>query len=421
MSEIDRNDIVSSTIYTAGDQPGHGNTSFKIRFRSNWFKRGYVIESPGVGGIVPVQVLIESDPIPVAGGHEWEYTVRLVAAGMDEFCPLTEIQSGRQWAQMWAPVSQSDSVSPGGGNRVSPGKAQNQMMMIRAKREWGGNVANRAILFKVPGPNGNMSDYWIDYDMWTFEREWNMAKETSMWYSHYNKLSDGTISLKDPNSGSPIPQGAGLLEQIPNVFTYSKLTYNRLKQIIMDVFYGQTDTDGQSVILMTGLGGIDEFDLAMKEHLNNDVQYAWNTTNDKVVEGSGANMSINGFFSKVYFIGGYNVTVVRNPVFDYGRRAVKSEKHPITGLPLESYRMVFLDSSNYDGEANIKYVHEKGREYDQKIIKGIAALPMSLRSQDKNPSVVQDEKDASSVHRYGTCGVVMMRPSKSLHGICTIS
>jgi len=417
-SEIDKNEVISSNQFVAGDQPGIGNTPFKIRFRSNWFKRGYVIESPN-----EIQLLIDTnqEPVPVNGNTEYEYTVRLVSAGPDEFCPLEELESGTMWTQMWAPGSQSESISPGGGNRVTPGKAQNQLMLIRAKREWGGNVANRTVIIDVPTPSGGTSKYWIDYDMWTLEREWSMAKETSMWYSKYNKDSQGAISLLEAHSGATIPQGSGLLEQIPNVFTYNRLTYTRIKQMIMDVFFGMEDTYGQTVKLYTGLGGMDEFDRAIKEELNSGGQYAFNTTNDKVVSGQGQQMEINGFFTKVYFIGGYNVHVIHNPVFDLGKRALKSPKHPETGLPMESYRMVFLDTDNYEGDSNITYVYEEGREYKQKIIKGMADLPASLRSMDNAPSIISSEKDSSSVHRQGTCGIIMKRPGKSLHGICTLS
>ncbi len=34
----------------------------------------------------------------------------------------------------------------------------------------------------------------------------------------------------------------------------------------------------------------------------------------------------------------------------------------LTGKPLESYRMVFIDFSEYDGESNIQYINQKPNE-----------------------------------------------------------
>ncbi len=410
MGEIDRNEIISSSSYVPGDQPGKGHQTFKIMFQSNWFKRGFVLESPG-----EVQVRIDLDPKPV--GDEFEYIVRLVSADANGFCPLSELEPGTMWTQMWSPHSQSGSQAPGFGNRVLPGKATNQLMLIRKSRQWGGNVANRAMNIQVPGPGGQMSEYLIDYDAWMFEREWAMEKETALWYSKYNKLPDGTIPLREVQNSDVIPQGAGLLEQIPNVFTYNTLTYNKLKSAIMDVYYGQTDGDAMQLTVVTGLGGLDEFDRAMKDYLVTN-PIPGDVRNDKVVEGSGANMGINGFFTYAYFIGGYKITVVRNPVFDYGKRAVKSPKHPRTGYPLESYRMLFLDTNNYDGQPNIVYVYEKGRQRIDKHIAGMAQFPKGLPGA---PDFVTSDKDASSTHRMGTCGIIMKRPSKSLQMICTAS
>lgn len=35
----------------------------------------------------------------------------------------------------------------------------------------------------------------------------------------------------------------------------------------------------------------------------------------------------------------------------------------LTGKPLESFRIVFIDFSEYNGESNIQYVNQKSNEY----------------------------------------------------------
>jgi hypothetical protein len=411
MGEIDKYPAISSSIYQAGDKPGLGGNPFKVRFGIDWFKKGYVIESSG-----EIQVRIDDDPIAV--GTEYEYTVRLVSGTHSSFCPLEELDEGVQWAQMWSPNSFNGSDAPGSGQRVLPGKATNQLSLVRASRQWAGNTANKAIEIQVPGVGGEMSNFLIDYDAWNFERQWAFAKECALWYSKYNKLPDGTVYLREVHGqNEDIPMFAGLLEQIPNVFTYNKLTYNKLKSIIHDVYADNQDTDAQKVTLMTGLGGLEEIDNALKGYLNTDI-ISGAVHNDKFVKGEGDNMELQGFFTKVRFIGGFEVTIIRNPVFDYGKRAKKSRRHPRTGRPIESYRMVFLDTNNYDGEANLVYLYERGRQRIDKHIAGMSQFPKGLPNA---PEFVSSAKDRSSTHRMETCSITMRRPSKSIHGICVAS
>lgn len=410
MGDIDKYPTVSSSIYSSGDKPGLGGTSFKVRFGIDWFKKGYIIESAN-----EVQVRIDDSPTKV--GTEYEYTVRLSSGTATSFCPLAELEEGVQWGQMWSPNSFNNSDAPGSGNRALPGKATNMLQLIRASRQWAGNVANKAVEVQVPDGSGSMSNMLIDYDAWTFEREWAFAKESALWYSKYNKV-DGTVYLKEVHGNNEdIPMGAGLLEQIPNKFTYNRLTYNKLKSIIHDVYADHQDTDGMDLTLMTGLGGLEEIDDALKGYLQTDI-ISGNVANDKFVKGEGDNMELQGFFTKVRFIGGFSVTIIRNPVFDYGRRAKKSPRHPRTGRPLESYRMVFIDSNNYDGESNLMYLYEKGRQRIDKHIAGMSQFPKGLPNA---PEFVSSAKDRSSTHRMETCSVTMKRPSKSIEGICIAS
>lgn len=48
------------------------------------------------------------------------------------------------------------------------------------------------------------------------------------------------------------------------------------------------------------------------------------------------------------------MSIMYNPLFDGPRSFPPGQKNP-----LESYRMIFLDTSGYDGESNINYVKQK--------------------------------------------------------------
>ena len=103
-------------------------------------------------------------------------------------------------------------------------------------------------------------------------------------------------------------------------------------------------------------------------------------------------------------------------MFDHGARAMNSRRHPVTGLPLESYRMIFLDMSTYDGQQNVTMVTRKGRELVRWAVAGASVPPgfsgNSLRANDI---------DGASVHFMKECGINIRRATNCLHLECNIS
>ena len=242
--------------------------------------------------------------------------------------------------------------------------------------------------------------------------------------------ANGTIELKDILSGKVIPTGAGILEQINNYSTYSSLTYNYLQNTVANALFGQSDTDGMSITLHTGRGGMREFDSAMKEAGVTNMLIAGGGGNiaDKFVGGSNYNLVSMGFFDAMYHIDGYYIKVKHNAIFDYGRRAVKSPLHPETGYPLESYRMVFIDDGMYDGEANLQMVAEEGRRFLHGVVPGLSPLPRQYKIlqgvnsgtsiSGANLALLATDVDKSSYHRLMVGGCQLRRGNTSLHLEC---
>jgi hypothetical protein len=74
---------------------------------------------------------------------------------------------------------------------------------------------------------------------------------------------------------------------------------------------------------------------------------------------------------------------------------------PVTGYSLESYRMVFVDQSSYDGQSNLQMISKKGREYLRWCVAG-SVVP---RGFDANTSRASDV-DGASVHMLKTAGCI---------------
>ena len=414
MGRDDKAVAISSNSYGAGDKPGIGNSTFEIRFQDNWIKRYYIIESPR-----GIQAYVTADPVPV--GDEWVYTVVLDPADADSFCPVSELQEGSLWVDLNAQVAESESRGTR-SKMAAPGLYKNQMGFIRCSMEWAGNSANKVMDIEVSSEKGSTS-VWMDYAMWQYEKRWLNECEHAAWYSRYNRQVNGTVNLKDLLTGKVIPRGSGLLEQIQNKSTHTRPTYKSLMNKIGDALFGQSDTDGMTITLHTGKGGIRDFDRAMKEEGFTSIpNYA--DLGEKFIQGSGRDLALNGFFSSFYHVDGYLIKVKYNPIFDLGKIAMKSPRHPESGFPLESHRMVFIDDNDYDGQPNIQHVAQKGRSYLHGIVAGLTPMPKSLQimggfniSGDAAQLLSSDE-DSSSYHRFKASGTQILRATNCFDMRC---
>lgn len=413
MSRLNKASVVATTNSTAS--LGQGNIPFTLVFTDNWIKRNYMIESP-----LGIQAYVLGDPIKVSEGYQ--YTLQLNAVSDLAICPPSEVTAGTLWSDLNTFNAESESRGTE-FKRVAPGKYKNQMSFIRLSHQWAGNSANKVMSITVEH-GGKAMKLWMDFEQYQFERAWLEEVEHMFWYSRYNRKADGTIPLKDYITGKAIPTGAGILEQVNNYATYTRLTYSYLQNVVANALFGQSDTDGMSITLYTGRGGMREFDRAMKESgtIQNILAQGAGNIADKFVQGSGYDLASHGFFNAMYHIDGYYIKVKHNPIFDYGRRAVKSPLHPETGFPLESYRMVFIDDGMFDGEPNLQFVAEKGRRFLHGVVAGMTPMPAQYRIlsgisniNQGDLSLLSSDIDASSYHRFASGGVTLRRGNTSLH------
>lgn len=418
MGRLQKASIVSSTIYTTGDKAGIGNSTFKLRFPDNWLKRFFIIQSA-----LGVQAHVSTDPDLLPDG-QYEYTCQLDPAAPGDFCPLSEVQEGAAWIAINTAVAESESRTTE-TSMVMPGLYKNQMGFLRAGMGWAGNSANKVMKIKIQTDKGE-TEVWMDYFMWQFEMSWLNQCEHNYWYSRYNRMPNGEIPLKDLLTGKVIPRGSGILEQIQNKSSYSTLSYDMLSNFIGDALFGMSDSAGMSLTLHTGRGGMREFDKAIKKAGGTvlaNLGVGGGNVADKFISGTGYNLALGGYFDTFYHIDGYTIKVKHNPIFDMGTVALGQQAggytHPETGWPLESYRMVFIDDADYDGQPNIQHVAQKGRAFLHGVIAGLTPMPRSLQimggfnitSQDA-AQLLSTDQDKSGYTRMSSCGIQILRANK---------
>lgn len=380
---------------------GFGGSRMKITFKEKYFNPQYIVMSPE-----GLQFrLSEQQPIEAGGG--WVYDAHLVTSDNTATVAADQI-NGKMFTQAFAPVAAYGSRGTE-SNWVAPSKMRNQATHIRKSYRYEGNVQNKVVNVQL-NIGGKTTTLWTDFEEWQHQMKWREETESMYWYSQYNRDINGVINLKDEN-GNPIPIGSGVLEQIPNFDTYSRLTAKKIKSTVRDVLYGATDAQSVNIVLYTGLGGLEEFDNAMKDEVANGA-YIKNV-NPVFVTGTGRSLTLGGFFTAYEHIDGHKITVRHLPLLDNGVRALNSHRHPVTGLPLESYRMIFLDQSIYDGEANILSVTQKGREMVRWAVAG-ATIPKGFSGNDLRATDV----DGSSVHFLRVGGIQIRRATNCMHLEC---
>jgi len=353
-------------------------------------------------------------------GVGWVYTGQLDPVNSDEFLDPAELAYGVQWTDITRNVAESQSRTTETTMKM-PGSYKNQMGFHRLGTSWAGNASNKVMKIKIDNGEKEM-DMWMDWATWQFEQDWLGLREHNFWYSRYNRRANGTIPLKDLLTGKVIPRGAGLLDQITNKTQTAKLTHSFLSNVIGDAMYLRPDNEGTLITMMGGKGAKRDFHNAVLEAGGELVTLG--QVADKFITGSGNNLALGGYFDTFYTIDGYTVKFKLASIFDTGKVAAVSPKHPVTGFPLESHRMVFISDTTADGDINIQHVSQRGRAYMDGIIKGLTPTPRSIEILLGNTGasaskLLSTDMDQSSYTRFCSDGIQLMDGSCCFDIECT--
>lgn len=414
INKLNKVDYVVSSTYTTGDRPGlGGRIPFYFTTKTNWLKMHHLIESQN-GTVARV------DEKPTRNGLYWTYRATLWTTDPNAFVPLADLQPGVKWGMVGgAPVAESRS-SGNESNVVSPGKVKNQLTFLRKSYRFGGNISNKTVECQFTLNGNQKTNLWMNWEQWQHMLQWKQAVEENCWYSKYNRNRDGVITQLDPITGEPIPTGAGLLEQIPHVDTYSFLTAKKIKSIVRDVLFGATDGQNRNIVLYTGTGGREDFDTAMKQEAL--ATGFTQVKGDKFIRGEGRNLILGGYFTTYEHIDGHTITLAHLPLLDEGGRALVARKHPISKLPITSHHMYFVDQSVYDGKRNVQMAHQKGRSMVTGVLRGMSPVPPSLGWSGNNMNInLATEIDKCETHFMCSKSIFVRRNSHCFRLECTLS
>jgi hypothetical protein len=386
------------------DNPGIAQTPIKVWVKEKWFGPGSLVQFDDK----EYQCRVMGEPYQDGAYHV--YTLVVADGKSESYIDPTLLAAGKQLSRLGSAYEEySDEADI--VNYNTPFKLRNQLTTLRLSYDITGSAYSSVMIIEMRDPQTKKSSkMWSDIQEWRALRQWFEMIDRTCVYSKFNANSNGTVDLVGTN-GRPVYIGAGLLEQIApsNKRYYTTLTLDFLDDFMTHLSYNILGQGERKFMALSGEMGMKEFDRVLREKAS-----GYTLVDTKFVTGSGQNLTLGGQFVTYKGLNGVELTLKHFPMYD---DPVHNRKlHPITGKPLESYRMTFFNIGMNDGESNIAKVVRKDREMVMWHTGGSVA-PGSGHSKSIN-TVRSNAKDGYSVHFLSEQGIMLKDPTSAGELIC---
>lgn len=348
---------------------GANFTPVKLVFGEDYFEKTEVIRTPS-GQHVRVQAE------PVQDGTDFQYLVVINTNDPTAVLTAADLAPGALYAKTNVSTLEEYSNEAISGREETGLRFRNQMTIMRHQMSMTGSAQTDRLCVDLPNMKGGPAGrFWIYKKEFEFMKQWARAVEYWRWYGNYNRDANDRVNVSGTN-GRPVLTGDGILNQIAysNRRNYSTLSEGTLANFLVDLSMAQNgySIQGKEYVIVTGYGGMMEFNKAMQAQLKaNTVLMTTNT--GLFVTGSGQNLTyVSPMFTRYEGLFGLNVTLVINPIFN-DKTLFGGQLHPKTGWPLESYKLVVLDYSMYGGESNIALMSKGGNGIDRSMLQWYVA------------------------------------------------
>lgn len=342
--------VVENVEPTSNTTPGKYREPFRIKLDEDWYEPGDVIH-PGTSN-KKYQCRIQNERVPHGTG--FIYTVRMATDDPQAFMPVKYLTGGQQWGKLYSQYEEAAEQS--GSTMFSmPISLRNRMSKYRKKYKVTDYASTEVLAVAIPDNNGKYHTSWIRYADVEYWSQWYRELERGSWYS---RSADTIIGA----NGRPVRMGPGIQEQLEDshIHRYTELTTKLIEEYLMDIFYSRVAPGkGRRIRAYTGEYGMLNFHRAVEQWQQKSgfVRNAEIYTN-KVQSNIHTNALEAGYqFVRYNMSNGASLELVHNPLYD--DRSINFELDPVTGYPIESQRITFLDFSGDSGKSNIKLMNKK--------------------------------------------------------------
>mgnify|MGYP003647952260 CR=1 FL=1 len=344
-------------------QQGKMKSTFRIKLDEAWWKPGDVI-SPGTTN-KKYQCRVQEAAKPSGKGAI--YTLRLMSDDPSAFVPAQYFTPGTQWGKLFSQYAEAEEQS-GSTQYALPISLENRMGRYRKMYEVTGDVHDEVLAVKIPDSKGVYHDSWIKYAEVEYWQQWYRELERGHWYS---RSTDTVLSA----NGRPIKSGPGVQEQLEDshIQRYSNLSARLIEEYLMDIFYSRVKPGAKRQIKgWSGEYGMIQFHRAIQDWAsqNGFIQVVDNLLIDKTSSELNTNALAAGYqFTKYRMANGAELELVHNPLYD--DREINFEIDPVTGYPMESQRITFMDFSGEGKNSNVRTVN-KNNSYKLGYVAGLS-------------------------------------------------
>lgn len=366
--------------------PGIGNSVFTVEFYENYANPHDIIKFKD-----GTLALVIDGPRPTAGGYE--YDLRLLTDDPNLSLDVANLQDGARAGFFGSAFPEGS--ERGYGNVVYPDWYENYLTIFRK-----GLTVTGSALTEVTWIENNGHRVWFYTQQQLLMEQFLYELEVLRWYGRRTVDANGNVRVFD-KLGRPIFTGDGLLAQIDasNRITYSgTLTERLLVEFLTSLFLNTGRRKGQWLVY-TGTGGMKEFWTAMRELLKpGGVTLFFDYD-------AGRDIQL-GFNFVSYTFMGQTMTLVHNPIFDDPN--LHHEIDPASGLPLESFKMVFIDWSVQDGVSNVEIAAKSAEGVNRSFI--IKYIPGMVNPFDQGSVLAATSTDGFTIEILGESGVIVRNP-----------
>jgi len=377
--------------------PGKGQTPIMVRFAEDFFKvTDNIVDNDG--NQYRVQAVRSN-------GIDFIYTIVPTLADNDKWYAASNFNLGGAFSKDYSTVSEG-STDGGGTDFQAPMTLENRLTTIRKQYSITRSAATDVMVIELYSPDGSKKTrYFTQLLEWTAMAQWYQEIDRMLLISTYNSDAQGRVKLMGENQ-RPVYTGAGFRQQISpaNKRFYAKLTYELLEDFLMELSYNASQGGGNhNFVGLTGKMGMSEFSKAMKEY----TALMGITVNDtKFIGGSGSDLLLTGHYKRVEFINGINLAMKEFAPYD---DTIRNRKlHPVSGRPIESYRITFMNFGTINGKANIRKVAKR----DSETVMWYEGGSMSPSGVKKSISIMGSSGfDGYKVHMLAEIGIQVQDPT----------
>lgn len=330
-------------------QPGKFKSLFKISLENDWYLPGDVIHPGTSTKKYPCRI----QEALGKQGNGFIYVLRLMSDDPQAYLPQKYLTQGQPWGKYFAQYEEAAEQS-GSTQYAMPMAMSNRMSRFRKMYSVTGDAAQEVLAVGIPDSKGMIHQAWINYAEAEYWQQWYREMERGYWYSRSTNTVMGA-------NGRPIYSGPGIQEQLEDshIHYYSRLSAKLIEEYLMDIFYSRVKPgSGRAIKAFTGEYGMLQFsraieDIMEKRGIKQIDNYSISKNGSSI---SGNDLTYGYQFTKYLMANGATLELVHNPLYD--DREINFELDPVTGYPMESQRITFLDFSN-SKEQNIKFFTKK--------------------------------------------------------------